>query len=67
MIPGTTEARPGVTDGGDLRGEPDVTESDQLTVEVRRDCDLEYLRRASEFIRAAAARDVLFSCPSTTR
>ena len=37
-----------------------MTEGGQLTLEVRRDCDLEYLRRASEFIRAAAARDVPF-------
>jgi arylsulfatase len=37
-----------------------VTERDQLTMEVRRDCDTEYLRRASAFIRAQAARDVPF-------
>jgi arylsulfatase A-like enzyme len=40
------------------QGERDVTEQDQLTLDVRCDCDSEYLRRASEFIRAAAARDV---------
>jgi arylsulfatase A-like enzyme len=28
------------------QGEPEVTETDQLTLDVRRDCDLEYLRRA---------------------
>jgi arylsulfatase A-like enzyme len=33
------------------RGESDVTERDQLTLEVRRDCDTEYLRRAEAFIR----------------
>jgi arylsulfatase A-like enzyme len=33
------------------RGENDVTEGDQLTLEVRRDCDLEYLRRAEGFMR----------------
>lgn len=33
------------------RGEPDVTELDQLTLEVRRDCDAEYLRRSEVFIR----------------
>jgi arylsulfatase A-like enzyme len=33
------------------RGDPDVTERERLTVEVRRDCDVEYLRRAEAFIR----------------
>jgi arylsulfatase len=33
------------------QGERDVTESDQLTLEVRRDCDAEFLRRAETFIR----------------
>src|ERR1700751_4246215 len=42
------------------QGDHDVTEGDQLTLEVRRDCDREYLRRASAFIRAKAARDVPF-------
>jgi arylsulfatase len=37
------------------KGETDMTEREQLTLEVRRDCDREYLRRASEFIRAKAA------------
>jgi arylsulfatase len=36
------------------RGEPDVTERDQLTLEVRRDCDVEYLGRAEAFIRGRA-------------
>jgi arylsulfatase len=42
------------------RGEPDVTELDQLTLDVRRDCDAEYLRRAATFVRASVARDVPF-------
>jgi arylsulfatase len=42
------------------RGQQDVTELDQLTLEVRRDCDTEYLRRASAFIRAKAASGVPF-------
>ena len=33
------------------RGESEVTEGDQLTLDVRRDCDAEYLRRAETFIR----------------
>ena len=33
------------------QGEADVTEGDQLTLEVRRDCDAEFLRRAETFIR----------------
>ena len=37
------------------KGDQDVTELDQLTLDVRRDCDLEYLRRASAFIRRNAA------------
>jgi arylsulfatase len=32
------------------RGDDEVTECEQLTLEVRRDCDLEYLRRADAFI-----------------
>jgi arylsulfatase A-like enzyme len=35
------------------QGEQDVTEGEQLTLEVRRDCDVEYLRRAKGFIRGA--------------
>ena len=31
-------------------GEQDVTEGEQLTLDVRRDCDAEYLRRATAFI-----------------
>jgi hypothetical protein len=42
------------------QGDHDVTEGDQLTLEVRRDCDREYLRRASAFIRAKARQDVPF-------
>jgi arylsulfatase len=33
------------------RGEADVTELEQLTLDARRDCDTEYLRRAATFIR----------------
>jgi arylsulfatase len=36
------------------RGDADVTEHDQLTLDVRRDCDTEYLRRAETFIRSSA-------------
>lgn len=42
------------------RGDHDVTEGEQLTVEVRRDRDRDYLQHASEFIRAKAQRDVPF-------
>jgi arylsulfatase len=42
------------------RGDQDVTEGDQLTLDVRRDCDREYLRRASAFIRAKAGHGVPF-------
>lgn len=42
------------------RGRPDVTELDQLTLEVRRDCDIEYLRRAEKFIRRAKGTDTPF-------
>jgi arylsulfatase len=42
------------------RGESDVTEGDQLTLDVRRDCDTEYLRRAEAFIRASVAGDTPF-------
>src|SRR6201986_2081669 len=41
-------------------GDRDVTEGDQLTLQVRRDCDREYLRRASAFIRAEAGKGVPF-------
>jgi arylsulfatase len=33
------------------RGEADVSEGEQLTLDVRRDCDREYLRRAQAFMR----------------
>jgi arylsulfatase A-like enzyme len=42
------------------RGETDVTELEQMTLEVRRDCDAEYLRRASVFIRDAVSADTPF-------
>ncbi|WP_293401350.1 sulfatase-like hydrolase/transferase [Phenylobacterium sp.] len=42
------------------RGETDVTEGDQLTLEVRRDCDREYLRRAADHIRRSAAAQTPF-------
>jgi arylsulfatase A-like enzyme len=42
------------------RGEPDVTETEQMTLDVRRDCDTEYLRRAGAFIRASVESDVPF-------
>jgi arylsulfatase len=37
------------------RGEPDVTEGEQLTLDVRRDCDTEYLKRAGRFVRRSVA------------
>jgi len=36
------------------RGDPDVTQREQLTLDVRRDCDAEYLSRADAFIRRTA-------------
>ena len=42
------------------RGEPGVTEGEQLTLDVRRDCDSEYLRRATAFMRAAVDDDTPF-------
>ena len=42
------------------RGDGDVTELDQLTLDVRRDCDLEYLHRAETFIRDAAGAEAPF-------
>jgi arylsulfatase len=42
------------------RGDSEVTELDQLTLDVRRDCDLEYLRRADAFIRRVAAKNTPF-------
>jgi hypothetical protein len=42
------------------RGDTDVTEGDQLTLEVRRDCDLEYLGRADAFIRRSVDSETPF-------
>ena len=42
------------------RGEPDVTEREQLTLDVRRDCDTEYLRRATAFVRSAVDAETPF-------
>ena len=42
------------------QGETDVTEREQLTLEVRRDCDLEFLRRAEAFIRDKVEQDTSF-------
>ncbi|MET0580261.1 MAG: sulfatase-like hydrolase/transferase [Ilumatobacteraceae bacterium] len=42
------------------RGDHDVSEREQLTLDVRRDCDLEYLARASDFIRTSARQDAPF-------
>jgi arylsulfatase A-like enzyme len=42
------------------RGEADVSEREQLTLDVRRDCDAEYLRRATAFIRAAVTDETPF-------
>ncbi|TDW59975.1 arylsulfatase [Novosphingobium sp. PhB55] len=42
------------------RGDTDVTEGAQLTLETRRDCDREYLTRAEAFIRRAAASETPF-------
>jgi arylsulfatase len=42
------------------RGETDVTEGEQLTLEIRRDCDREYLRRAEAHIRRCAAEATPF-------
>ncbi len=38
------------------RGEADVIEREQLTLDVRRDCDREYLRRAEAHVRRAIAQ-----------
>src|SRR6185312_14751342 len=37
------------------RGDTEVTEREQLTLDVRRDCDVEYLRQADTFMRRAVA------------
>jgi arylsulfatase len=42
------------------RGDTEVTEKEQLTIEVRRDCDAEYLRRAEAFIRRSTDADQPF-------
>ncbi|HUI48002.1 MAG TPA: sulfatase-like hydrolase/transferase [Acidimicrobiia bacterium] len=42
------------------RGDTDVTEREHLTLDVRRDCDVEYLRRAEAFIRRNVADDTPF-------
>ena len=42
------------------QGEHDVTEQEQLTLDVRRDCDTEYLRRADAFIRRNVGSDTPF-------
>jgi hypothetical protein len=42
------------------RGEGEVTEGEQLTVDVRRDCDTEYLRRAEAFIRRSVEGETPF-------
>jgi arylsulfatase A-like enzyme len=42
------------------RGDDDATEGEQLTLDLRRDCDTEYLRRAQAFIRRAAERETPF-------
>jgi arylsulfatase len=41
-------------------GETDVTEGEQMTLDVRRDCDAEFLRRASGFIRGAVSDETPF-------
>jgi arylsulfatase len=42
------------------RGDADVTEGEQLTLEVRRTCDGEYVRRAEAFIRSSATAGTPF-------
>ena len=42
------------------RGDADVTEREQLTIDVRRNCDTEYLRRATAFVRSAVEDDTPF-------
>ena len=42
------------------RGEADVTKLEQMTLDVRRDCDAEFLRRATAFIRDAVADETPF-------
>lgn len=42
------------------RGEADVTEREQLTLDIRRDCDREYLRRADAHIRRSVGQQTPF-------
>lgn len=42
------------------RGDHQVTEREELTLQVRRDCDAEYLRRAAAFIRRSAGAGTPF-------
>jgi arylsulfatase A-like enzyme len=42
------------------RGETDVTELGQMTLDVRRDCDVEFLRRATMFVRGAVGAETPF-------
>jgi arylsulfatase len=42
------------------RGEARPTERDQLTLDVRRDCDIESLRRATAFMRRSVERNTPF-------
>src|SRR4029077_743669 len=39
------------------RGQTDPEEQEHLTLDVRRDCDVEYLARASAFMRRSVATD----------
>jgi arylsulfatase len=53
--------RDGITRMAEIkRGETHITERAQLTLDVRRDCDSEYLRRAQAFIRASVESDTPF-------
>jgi arylsulfatase A-like enzyme len=42
------------------KGDTEPTAGDQLTLDTRRDCDTEYLRRATAFMRDAVQRDTPF-------
>jgi hypothetical protein len=57
LTPGSDPERDGVTRMMDIKTGDDVTEGDQLTLDVRRDCDVEYLRRGEGFMRAKVAAD----------
>lgn len=53
--------RDGVSKMLEIRqGDKEVSEGEQLTLEVRRDCDIEYMRRATAFMRAAVAANTPF-------